>query len=149
MIVREINEGPKISYEVDGTKICFDDDLSLNLAKLGLLKYFNGVVLSSDEGCAKPDATLFARLFGQADDMHAGGGFLRSAFYGGRIIGGMTVGLAAKGVKAIGKVITHKKHTYENNSNGSNESADDGDKYSDSGSESADGTEESSEGGSE
>ena len=33
MIVREINEGPKISYEVDGTKICFDDDLSLNLAK--------------------------------------------------------------------------------------------------------------------
>ncbi len=93
--------------------------------------------------------TLFARLFGQADDMHAGGGFLRSAFYGGRIIGGMTVGLAAKGVKAIGKVITHKKHTYDNSSNGSNESADDGDKYSDSGSESADGTEESSEGGSE
>ena len=45
--------------------------------------------------------TLFARLFGQADDMHAGGGFLRSAFYGGRIIGGMTIGLAAKGVKGI------------------------------------------------
>ena len=93
--------------------------------------------------------TLFARLFGQADDMHAGGSFLRSAFYGGRIIGGMTFGLAAKGVKAIGKVITHKKHTYENSSNGSNESADDGDKYSDSGSESTDGMEESSEGGSE
>lgn len=93
--------------------------------------------------------TLFARLFGQADDMHAGGNFLRSAFYGGRIIGGMTVGLAAKGVKAIGKAITHKKHTYENSSNGSGESADDGDKYSDSGSESTDGMEESSEGGSE
>ena len=45
--------------------------------------------------------TLFARLFGQADDMRAGGGWLRSAFYGGRIASAMTVGLAAKGIKAI------------------------------------------------
>ncbi len=45
--------------------------------------------------------TLFARLFGQADDYHAGGSFLRSAFYGSRIIGGMTIGLAAKGAKGI------------------------------------------------
>ena len=27
--------------------------------------------------------SLFARLFGQADDLHAGGNFLHSAFYGG------------------------------------------------------------------
>ena len=53
--------------------------------------------------------TLFARLFGQADDMHAGGGFLHSAFYGGRIIGGMTFGLAAKGVKGIAKAAGYVK----------------------------------------
>ena len=33
MIIIEINEGPKIPYEVNGTKITFDDDLMLNLAK--------------------------------------------------------------------------------------------------------------------
>lgn len=33
MIIKEINAGPKIPYEVDGTRICFDDDLSINLAK--------------------------------------------------------------------------------------------------------------------
>lgn len=33
MIVKEINEGAKIPYEVSGTKICFDDDLTINLAK--------------------------------------------------------------------------------------------------------------------
>ncbi len=33
MIVIEKNEGPKIPYEVTGTKICFDDDLTINLAK--------------------------------------------------------------------------------------------------------------------
>lgn len=33
--------------------------------------------------------TLFARLFGTADDMHAGGGWMRSVFYGGRAVGGM------------------------------------------------------------
>lgn len=35
--------------------------------------------------------TLFARLFGTADDMHAGGGWMRSVFYGGRAVGGMAV----------------------------------------------------------
>ena len=45
--------------------------------------------------------TLFARLFGQGDDMRAGGGWMRSAFYGGRIAGAMTVGLAAKGIRAV------------------------------------------------
>lgn len=33
MIIIEINEGPKIPYEVTGKKIIFDDDLMLNLAK--------------------------------------------------------------------------------------------------------------------
>ena len=33
MIIIEKNEGTKIPYEVSGTKICFDDDLTLNLAK--------------------------------------------------------------------------------------------------------------------
>lgn len=33
MIINEKNEGPKIPYEVNGTKITFDDDLMLNLAK--------------------------------------------------------------------------------------------------------------------
>ena len=33
MIVVEKNQGPKIDYEVTGKKICFDDDLTINLAK--------------------------------------------------------------------------------------------------------------------
>ena len=33
MIVINKNEGPKIPYEVNGTRICFDDDLTLNLSK--------------------------------------------------------------------------------------------------------------------
>ena len=33
MIVIEKNEGPKIPYEVNGTKICIDDDLTINLAR--------------------------------------------------------------------------------------------------------------------
>ncbi len=33
MIIVEKNEGEKIPYEVSGKKICFDDDLTLNLAK--------------------------------------------------------------------------------------------------------------------
>ena len=33
MIVVEKNQGPKIPYEVTGKKICFDDDLTINLAK--------------------------------------------------------------------------------------------------------------------
>lgn len=54
---------------------------------------------------------LFARLFGQADDMHAGGSFLHSAFYGGRIAGAMTFGAAFKlirGATHIGKGISGK-----------------------------------------
>lgn len=33
MIVIEKNEGAKIPYDVTGTKVCFDDDLTINLAK--------------------------------------------------------------------------------------------------------------------
>ena len=33
MILVEKNEGTKIPYEVDGYKVCFDDDLTINLAK--------------------------------------------------------------------------------------------------------------------
>ena len=33
MIVIEKNQGEKIPYEVSNTKICFDDDLTINLAK--------------------------------------------------------------------------------------------------------------------
>lgn len=33
MIIIEKNQGPKIDYEVNGTKICFDDDLTINLKK--------------------------------------------------------------------------------------------------------------------
>ena len=33
MIIIEKNEGTKIPYEVDGTKVCFNDDLTINLAK--------------------------------------------------------------------------------------------------------------------
>ena len=43
--------------------------------------------------------TMFARLFGQADDMRAGGGFFHSALHGGRVAGAMTVGMAMKMLK--------------------------------------------------
>ena len=84
--------------------------------------------------------TLFARIFGQADDMHAGGSFLRSAFYGGRIIGGMTFGLAAKGIKGISHIIRHKKKSGNNREDGADDSSsdDDSDKYSESDTDGAD-----------
>ena len=88
--------------------------------------------------------TLFARLFGQGDDMRAGGGWLRSAFYGGRIASAMTVGLAAKGIKAIA---SRKKGDGGNgNSSGSGDSGDSsddaGDKYTEDSAESADAADE-------
>ena len=83
--------------------------------------------------------SLFARLFGQADDMHAGGGFLRSAFYGGRIVSGMTIGLATKGIKGIVHAVRHNKNSDNSGSSDSGGSADDsGDKYTESGSGSSD-----------
>lgn len=72
--------------------------------------------------------SLFARLFGQADDMHAGGGFLRSAFYGGRIVGGMTFGLAVKG-------ISHTLHRGKSGSGNGGGNSSDSSSSSNSGSE--------------
>lgn len=69
--------------------------------------------------------TLFVRLFGQADDLHAGGSFLRSAFYGSRFAGMLTVGAAMKVLKGTahaGQKILSRK---------SNKSDDESDKYSD------------------
>ena len=86
--------------------------------------------------------TLFARLFGQADDMRAGGGWLRSAFYGGRIASAMTVGLAAKGIKAIAS----RKKGGSGNGNSSGDSGDGsddaGDKYTEDSAESTDAADE-------
>ena len=56
--------------------------------------------------------TLFARLFGTADDMHAGGGFLRSAFYGTRFASLATFGIATKTLKGtyrLGKKMVHRE----------------------------------------
>lgn len=74
--------------------------------------------------------TLFARLFGSADDMHAGGGFLRGAFYGSRMAGMMTLGLAGK-VWGLGKKIVHRKHKDSGGSSdsGGQSSTDDSDQY--------------------
>ena len=67
---------------------------------------------------------LFCKLFGQADDMHAGGNFLRSAFYGSRMVGAATFGLAHKiihGGASVGKAISnHRKNKADNNGGGDN-----------------------------
>ena len=72
---------------------------------------------------------LFCKLFGQADDMHAGGNFLSSAFYGSRMVGAATFGLAHKiihGGASIGKAISnHRKNKADSSGGGDNS-----DKYS-------------------
>ena len=72
---------------------------------------------------------LFCKLFGQADDMHAGGNFLRSAFYGSRMVGAATFGLAHKiihGGASVGKAISnHRKNKADSSGGGGNS-----DKYS-------------------
>lgn len=80
--------------------------------------------------------SLFARLFGQADDMHAGGGFLRSAFYGGRIASAMTIGAATKLIKGVSHAAHHRKG--KDKGNGENEE-DDNEKYSESSGQSTEG----------
>ena len=72
---------------------------------------------------------LFCKLFGQADDMHAGGNFLRSAFYGSRMVGAATFGLAHKiihGGASIGKAISNHRKNKADGSDGEDNS----DKYS-------------------
>ena len=77
--------------------------------------------------------SLFARLFGQADDMHAGGSFLHSAFYGGRIASALTFGAAFKlikgGIGAGRRMSNRRKKADEEKSDGDS-SEDDSDKYS-------------------
>ena len=72
---------------------------------------------------------LFCKLFGQADDMHAGGNFLRSAFYGSRMVGAATFGLAHKiihGGASVGKAISNHRKNKADSSGG----VDNSDKYS-------------------
>ena len=82
--------------------------------------------------------TLFARLFGQADDNHAGGGFLRSAFYGGRIASAMTIGAATKLLRGV----SHAAHHHKGKGNGQNNNGNGGDeneKYTETSSGSSEG----------
>ena len=56
--------------------------------------------------------TLFARLFGTADDMHASGGWMRSVYYGGRAVGGM----AFRAIAGIFRAA--RRHDNQNNGGG-------------------------------
>lgn len=81
--------------------------------------------------------TLFARLFGTADDMHAGGGWLRSAYYGGRVASAMTIGLAWKGVRGVSHAIHNHRNKNSSSDGGSesstsSDSTDSDDKYTES-----------------
>lgn len=67
--------------------------------------------------------TLFARLFGSGEDTHAGGGFLRSAFYGGRIAS--AVSLHALTGLIRGSVRTGKKIVSRGNRHSGSENAGD------------------------
>ena len=78
---------------------------------------------------------LFARLFGQADDIHGGGGFLRSAYYGSRFASLAVFGLAGgllkmgyKGTRGVVRKIRAKK-TSDNGDNDSGGTSDGGDRY--------------------
>ncbi|MBE5751966.1 MAG: hypothetical protein E7357_06095 [Clostridiales bacterium] len=78
--------------------------------------------------------TLFARLFGQADDMHAGGSFLHSAFYGGRIASALTFGAAFKLIKGgigAGRSISNRRKKGDEEKSDGESSEDDSDKYTD------------------
>ncbi len=90
---------------------------------------------------------LFCKLFGQADDMHAGGNFLRSAFYGSRMLGAATFGLTHKvihGGVGIGKAIANHR---KNKSGDSGE--DSSDKYSENNTSDGESTESSGDSGGE
>ena len=83
---------------------------------------------------------LFARLFGQGDDAHGGGSFLRSAYYGSRFAWLATLGLAGgilrtgyRGTRGIVRKIRNKKSSgsgdgSDGTSDGGN-SSDGGDRY--------------------
>ena len=79
---------------------------------------------------------LFARLFGQADDLHGGGSFLRSAYYGSRFASLAAFGLAGgilrtgyRGTRGIVRKIRNKKSSGSGGDTGSS-GTDGGDRYS-------------------
>ena len=85
---------------------------------------------------------MFARLFGQADDMHAGGSFLRSAFYGGRIASALTIGAATKLIRGVSHIAHHHKKGKGSEKKSENSGSDGSEKYSEnkgSGTEQAEG----------
>ena len=57
--LKTLRKAGKKLYILSNAQTCFTKP---ELSKLGLLKLFNGVLYSSDEGVAKPDAELFKRL---------------------------------------------------------------------------------------
>ena len=73
---------------------------------------------------------LFARLFGQADDLHAGGGFLRSAFYGGRIASALTIGAATKLIRGVSHMVHHHGKGKDNSKKTGERGSDGSEKYS-------------------
>lgn len=77
---------------------------------------------------------IFARLFGQADDLHGGGSFLRSVYYGSRFASLAAFGLAGgilrtgyRGTRGIVRKIRIKKSSGSGGDSGG--TADGGDKY--------------------
>lgn len=77
---------------------------------------------------------LFARLFGQGDDAHGGGSFLRSAYYGSRFAGLATLGVVGgllKGSVRAGKRIANRARSKKSDNGGSygGNSSDGGDRY--------------------
>ncbi|MBQ6979014.1 MAG: hypothetical protein IJQ07_00010 [Clostridia bacterium] len=79
---------------------------------------------------------MFARLFGSADDMHAGGGFLRSAFYGGRIASALTIGAATKMIRGVSHIAHHHGKGKGSNKKSDNNGSDGSEKYSENKNES-------------
>ena len=79
---------------------------------------------------------LFARLFGQGDDAHGGGSFLRSAYYGSRFASLAAFGFAGgilrtgyRGTRGIVRKIRNKKSSGSGGDTGSS-GTDGGDRYS-------------------
>lgn len=77
--------------------------------------------------------TLFARLFGSGEDMHGGGGFLRSAFYGGRIASAVSLhaltGLFRGSVRTGKKIVSRGNRHSGSASNGDGQTKGETEKY--------------------
>ena len=56
----KLKKAGKKLYILSNAQACFT---APEIARLGLKKYFNGIVYSSDYGCAKPDPKFFDVLF--------------------------------------------------------------------------------------